>query len=381
VSNGEVYNIGVVGPTAVGKTTLITAILTDCQRQLYGRGIKMTAIGAATARQIAENGRALNESLAAGRFDPGSLHGTTEPFTFQLMLDPGVQGCEIRLALLDYPGAWLDPAVLERAGPGAEAEWAKCQRFIDQSTILLVPVDAAVLMEATLASQKGAVPSILDTFQVQQVAMSWAQERNRRPEEPALLLFCPLKCESYFADNGGHRDQSHELQTRIRAMYRDVIDTVRGEAGDGVQIYCCPIDTIGCVSLIGAEWIPVTSGPAKYLFKAHYRVRNPRVRSVKGVDDLFGLVCGHLAEADRRTQEILRDEKKHDELVARKAAQWKDGFFQNVWFVVSGERDQRIAAQNRIFKEVGEAVERVERLKSVVRELAARPPSPRRFRL
>jgi hypothetical protein len=378
VRNGEVYNIGVVGPTMVGKTTLITAILNGCQQLLRGRPISMRALGTDTEAKIATNAKELEGCLLAGAFDAGNLRGTTESFVFELMLDPGVQGCEIRFAVLDYPGILLDPDERKRRGPSAQADWDECQRFIRESTILLVPIDSAVLMEATLSPHKRAVPTILDTFQVEQVASDWAQERNLRPDEPALLLLCPLKCESYFADNGGHRDQSEELQRRLRETYRSVLSAVREEAGGRIPVFGCPIDTIGCVSLMRAEWVP-TDRPTG--FGAHYRVRQPAVRSVKGVDDVFGLVCGHLVQAGRNAHEALRDGAKMDEISAREAAGWRAGFFENVWFVLSGERDRRLQEAVRAGMQASDATARVKALKTVVDEIAARPPSPRRFRL
>ena len=62
--------------------------------------------------------------------------------------------------------------------------------------MLLVPVDAAVLMEPTSAAQLRAVPSILTTPEVGEVVRQWLKERNWRPDEPALLMLCPDKCES-----------------------------------------------------------------------------------------------------------------------------------------------------------------------------------------
>ena len=147
--DGElVFRIGLVGPSRVGKTSLITALLRDSQRLLQGTPVSLRPLGTATEKRIAQHRRELDGSLLAGEFTPGALRGTEEPFTFQLLLDSGVRGTGIRLELLDYPGGWLDPATRPHDRDG---DWQACQRFLQQCSVLLVPVDAAVLMEPTSA--------------------------------------------------------------------------------------------------------------------------------------------------------------------------------------------------------------------------------------
>ena len=165
-----VFRIGLVGPSRVGKTSLITALLRDSQRLLQGTPVSMRPLGTATEKRIAQHRRELDGSLLAGEFTPGALRGTEEPFTFQLLLDSGVRGAGIRLELLDYPGGWLDPATRPH---DRDTDWQACQRFLQQCSVLLVPVDAAVLMEPTSAAQLRAVPSILTTPEVGEVVRQW----------------------------------------------------------------------------------------------------------------------------------------------------------------------------------------------------------------
>ncbi|MDT7578841.1 MAG: hypothetical protein QOK35_101, partial [Pseudonocardiales bacterium] len=169
------FRIGLVGPSRVGKTSLITALLRDSQRLLQGTPVSMRPLGTPTEKRIAQHRRELDGSLLAGEFTPGALRGTEEPFTFQLLLDSGVRGTGIRLELLDYPGGWLDPSTRPH---DRDADWQACQRFLQQCSVLLVPVDAAVLMEPTSAAQLRAVPSILTTPEVGEVVRQWLKERN-----------------------------------------------------------------------------------------------------------------------------------------------------------------------------------------------------------
>ena len=140
VDEDLVFRIGLVGPSRVGKTSLITALLRDSQRLLQGTPVSLRPRGTATEKRIAQHRRELDGSLLAGEFTPGALRGTEEPFRFQLLLDSGVRGAGIRLELLDYPGGWLDPATRPH---DRDRDWQACQRFLQQCSVLLVPVDAA----------------------------------------------------------------------------------------------------------------------------------------------------------------------------------------------------------------------------------------------
>jgi hypothetical protein len=286
----DVHRIAMVGPAKVGKTTLVTALLSGCQRLLDGRQITLSPDSTATKVRVALNEAHLSGLLGeAGSFGPACLGGASEPFTFELALHSTVSSSGIRLAFHDCPMPPMDHD--ERLS------------FIAQSTVLLVPIDAGVVMETALAAHRRAVPSILATDQIQECARSWARERDSHRGEPALLLLCPVKCESYFPQSGGRRDRSPDLLVRLRETYAGILRAVRAEAM-GVQIWYCPVDTIGCVELIAAEWVPRDEPTG---FKARYRVHRPAERSVKGVDDLFILLCWHLIEVRKRAGTAVGD--------------------------------------------------------------------------
>ena len=196
----RLFKVGLIGPTKVGKTSLVTSLLTDGQRLFERTPVTFTAANAPTRSKIANHRNELNGSLLAKEFNPGALSSNEDSFMFQLLVDPGVPDAGIMLELLDFPGGWLDDS---RRPPEAEARWQKCLEHIKQSSVLLVPIDATILMGAQTKAELRALPSILAIATVAEVVRAWATERAVRSGEPALLLLCPVKCESYFADNGG----------------------------------------------------------------------------------------------------------------------------------------------------------------------------------
>ena len=166
--DGElVFRIGMVGPSRVGKTSLITALLRDSQRLLEGT----PGVDAAASAPPPRSGSPSTAASSTGRCWPASSlparwAARRSRSASSCCSTPACRGTGIELQLLDYPGGWLDPANRPHDRDG---EWQACQRFLEQCSVLLVPIDAAVLMEATAAAHLRAVPSILTTPQVADV--------------------------------------------------------------------------------------------------------------------------------------------------------------------------------------------------------------------
>ena len=366
------FKIGLLGPSRVGKTSLVTALLAESHNLLAGSGVAMHTVGRETEDKLIRNRQELEGDILAGEFSPASLRGTVEPFTFRLKLDPGVPEAEINIELLDFPGGWLE--VSSRPNQYS-TDWEACRAFINEATILLIPVDAALLMEASQAPHRRAWTRLLTTAAVEHVARDWAIERNRRRAEPALLAFCPVKCESYFNDNGGLANRSAELSSRFHTVYNGVIKAVRDEAPLATVLYA-PVDTIGCVELIDAEW-PVDPNTKEASFSASYRIREPRKISRVGVDDLMRAICKQLVDGrrqlDLRQSEVLAVHAQQDQEYASR----NEGFFRNILLLVNGER----RARERVARQSAEAVQEVSRrvaaLDGVLKQIAASRYGPR----
>jgi len=196
------YQIGIVGPTRVGKTSLVSTLLQDGQQALTGTSVSLKAESGPTSRRLFQHRNEMRASVDAREFS-GSLGGTTDAFTFRLVLDGGDPDSVLRFDILDYPGGWL-----ESGGQG----WETVQDFLTDSSVMLVPVDATVLVEAVTRDQKYTSLNLLAVQHVHQLVVEWSKRRNEQPEEPAMLMLIPVKCESYLVDSGALRDRSNELR-------------------------------------------------------------------------------------------------------------------------------------------------------------------------
>lgn len=288
------FRVAIVGPRRVGKTSLITALLSESQKLLAGTPVSIAPVGTTEAR-IAQHKNDLRGALLAGEFHPGALGGTQAPFTFTLAMTVNKTG--IVWAILDYPGGWLDSRT---RGSENEGEWERCRRWIAESPVLLLPVDASVLMEATLRREKVTAQHLLQIGQTEELAREWAKGRAVA-RQPGLMILAPVKCESYFNDNGGLIDNKEDLFRRVVQSYKPVIDAVRQEmAGTmGLSIQYHPVDTFGCVELQSAEWRPVegSGDAAPLLFSATYIVRPPGEPTPKGAGGILISICRQIVEA------------------------------------------------------------------------------------
>lgn len=366
-SGGAVFKIGIVGPSQVGKTSLITAILEQGRQSLAGTPATLRPRGK-TRGAIEQHMEELAGAIQSGEFNPGALGGSSERTIYELELKVNSQS--LSLAVLDFPGSWL----AESTRPDrAEQDWEECQRFIVESSVLLVPIDASVLMEAGRSVERQAVPRILRTPAVETVAELWAKEREkaRHRGEPGLVVFAPLKCESYLADNGGFNNRSEEMLTRVKEVYRTAFEKIQAEA-PMVNILYAPVDTYGCVQIKRAEFI--LNGENAPTFRAHYGFRSPKpVMQPKGADTILGVMCGQIIESAKQHREREASRLKDEAERAQQAATASNFFQAITWFFTREGARREKAAEGIKFKH-NQAVRSVEDLSDVVTILSASQP-------
>lgn len=369
--NGQaVFKIGIVGPSQVGKTSLITAILEQGRQALAGTPATLRAKGQ-TRGMIERHMEELAGAIQSGDFNPGALTGSSTRTFYTLELKIASQS--VSLEMLDFPGSWL----AESTRPSAvEKDWEECQRFIDESSVLLIPIDASVLMEAGRPTEKQAVPRILRTVSVETVAQQWAKAREaaRHHGEPGLVIFAPLKCESYLADNGGLNNRSDELLARVKDVYSVTLQKMQAES-PALSVLYAPIDTYGCVQIKRAEFI--LQGPEAPSFRAHYGFRSPRpVIQPRGADTILGVLCGQIVEAARQQQTQEAEQLRYQASVSRRQAQ-PSNFFQSIYWYVTGEDDRRNAKAARDESQYAQTARTVSDLTDTVQLLSEKQPSGR----
>ncbi|KXV15195.1 hypothetical protein AD933_09440 [Acetobacter malorum] len=300
------FKIAMIAPSRIGKTSLVTAVLQDTKELLSGTPLSIRPADAKTSARINQHANQLRGSLREREFDAGAMSGTEASFEFNLSLNsPGQEENGLNLKLLDFPGGWL-PNLLH--GEGSE-EQRKCAAFVRQASVLLLVVDASLIMEASSSREKRAIDSILNIAETEEIVEEWTKARHEVPTEPALVIICPVKCESYFADNGGSRDKSEELYQKIWQLYGNLVDTIIAEDPGEIEILYMPVDTVGCVEFSHADWADLdTTMP---LFRPSFCVRGLSKQKVLGANDILLAVA----------KQIIHYQEKHKRKMAEISAE------------------------------------------------------------
>lgn len=348
------FRVAVVGPSRVGKTTLVTAIFTDTEDLLAGRPVSVT-MDEYTDGLVATQQKALRRAIEVGEFDAAALGGTQRVNRYRLALQAGGDAAvTIPFELLDYPGSWLD-ATYRRGIPEAVAEWPAYQEHVRESIMLLVPIDSAVLMEAVTPWQRAAAGDLLGLVDVERVGRDWAKHRAARPDEPAVLVLAPLKCEKYFDDNGGLRRDGARLRERVREKYEGLLRIVADETGERaepVRVVYAPIDTYGCVELMEATWSGAHAHEPDFTARYRFRGDPPRI-TVRAAGTVMQELCRAVLAGQARVE---RDHHRaqqdvHDTRAARRDE--RKGFWGTIGYYLSGEAD-------KVREDIGHTAKRLE---------------------
>ena len=306
------YKIGLIGPSRVGKTSIIAALLDEAQVALAGTPVSIKPFvdsdgNSPTKDRIRNTILDIKAGLDFSSFQPTGM-GTADPFIFDLVMtiaggNEEKNQAQLRFTILDYPGGWLEKPP---QGDIGQQTWGKCKKCIEESSVIIVPIDANLIMEVNNQETRKASLELLEVEEVKDLVRDWAKGRITMGES-GLLLLVPVKCETYFNDNGGDNDKSEELYKSICNFYSDVIKAVEQEMSvkeeepeeipqstdfigkfkkdmskvliskpskpPSYSIEYHPVDTIGCIELANANWEENINGQLS--LNCEYLVRNP----------------------------------------------------------------------------------------------------------
>ena len=211
-----------MGPRAVGKTTILTAIFNDTQENLgITTNLLLNAEGD-TGTELINRKHYLN-AIFANRTQitdkpAAGLAGTSTVNTFDFAFGLKGKDPRIDLEIKDFPGEY----VLDRP--------QEVIQFINESAAVFVAIDTPHLMEeeGKYCEVKNRPSVITDFFKKQ----SMTGEK--------LVLFVPLKCERYFFE-----DRMNEVLHRVEEVYGDLIAMFK--ASEKVACAVTPILTLGDV--------------------------------------------------------------------------------------------------------------------------------------
>lgn len=335
-SNTFFYKIGIIGASSVGKTSIIATLLDQTKDALAQTGISIKPfeepdengnLMSQTKNKINKTKEQIDSGLKFGEFEPTG-RTTTDPFIFDLVMkvtnqNQSNKSTELRLAILDYPGKYL------RFQP--QDKWEECKAWINDSSVIIIPIDSNLVMETNNKDEDAASKDLLQVQEVEELVRDWAKKRLHE-EESGLLLLVPVKCETYFDDNGGTEDNSEKLYQKICDFYEDIINAAetemrkkeeptynsysaisnsytlreiwsrrsrkRNPKNPTYSIEYHPVDTIGCIERKNAKWEKDQDGKLK--LNCEYMIRNPSTSKPKrkplGADGIIYSICQQIIE-------------------------------------------------------------------------------------
>ncbi|NUP45755.1 MAG: hypothetical protein HOW97_00355 [Catenulispora sp.] len=344
------FKAAVVGPTRVGKTSLLTAVFTETQDRLGGTELNIE-LDERTERLVHQHQIEQRAVLEQTEFNGAVLAGTQNIEMHGITLRSlNEESLAIPFDVLDFPGKWLDPEERRQARL-ADGRWTLCERHIRESMLLLVPIDAAVLMEAVTNEQKLSSYRRLGIVHVENMVRLWARSRNMadHQQEPATLMLVPVKCEKYLGVNQRPGADPDALRARVRDMYGRVLTVVANEARHRrIDVLYNPVDTFGCVELVEGHWVKADADDgegAALALSPRYRLigKKPEIR-VTGASaimrELAGAVLAGRAALEAEAERISVEEQA--KLLARRAE--AKGFWGTLVFRFGGELSENKAS-------------------------------------
>lgn len=288
------FKVSMVATSGFGKTTLLSCMYQHVSQQLTQVGkMRIDCESDEERQRLKGNVKLMNDAVATGQLHTtvsAALSGTSErkEFEFYMELSHENDKLQIPFTIMDFPGGWIKD--------GGKDE---IKATLNDSRILLVPVDAPVIMSAKTPEEIQAARKVLSVDNVRELVEDWAQHRKAKPDEKALLIFVPVKCEKYL-----HHKQDNELQKAIKTHFGEVFQTVKNIA-PMIEQYYLPVETYGCVEFAHGEW--KSEGDSPYLEASYSKVEDSGIIKTKNVDLLVAPIL-HFARLKIETN--LENSKK-----------------------------------------------------------------------
>lgn len=211
-----------LGPRAVGKTSVMASIFSDSREEiagtkLYFRPQKDTS-AVLTSKKLQLMNVIIKKESMADKPNTGAIEAsnTVTPFDFEM----GILGREksVNISITDFPGEYLN------------SQPKMVSDFISGSHIVMIAIDTPYLMEedGKYNEEKNDVSKVI-SFIV----------KHSESVKDKMILLVPLKCERYFHDN-----RIGEVASRMKIVYDELLSFC-----DKNNIACAitPIQTLGGV--------------------------------------------------------------------------------------------------------------------------------------
>lgn len=333
MSNIPTVTIAMVGPTGVGKTSLLAAMYRELETELRDIGGSFTMEAGPTQKSINDRIREL-KSICRSDADKSieikaaGIEGTSDMREYNFDLDVGDGGePEARMRFIDLPGGWYT----------GDGEYNKADQILAGSHVSFLAVDAVALME-----KNGKYHEDINRTDDIKEAYKRALKNIR---EDHIVIITLIRSETYVKSN-----RIPELMKRVKEEYAELVGFLK-KNGEQILAFACYVETVG-----GVRFSSVHERNGKPVFTYE--------RTSHGYSPSRCAIPLRIA-ANRALGEALGGEIEKLEEVEREADQWvetfkeKDDFFRGFAEEILGIPTSREEAR----KKANAAIEKHEEIR------------------
>lgn len=211
-----------LGPRAVGKTSIMASIFSDSRKEVAGTRLcfvpqescaNKLSLKKAKLQDIIIKRKEFADKPNTGAIEASS---TVTSFDFDMGLKDRLKS--VNISIKDFPGEYLDSKPEE------------VSEFIEESHIVMIAIDTPYLMEeqGIYNEEKNEVNHVISFFM-----------NHTKSLKDKFVLLVPLKCERYF-----HDGNINEVSDKVEEVYSTLIDFCKG---NNIACAVTPIQTLGGV--------------------------------------------------------------------------------------------------------------------------------------
>lgn len=266
IADTPTLNVTMMGPRAVGKTSLMASIFSETRDTVAGAGIYFRPT-AKTSGELTKK-KLLLQSIITNRKNiqdtapkTGAIEATSVETTFSFEMGKSGRSHTVDINIKDFPGEFLT------------SEPEKVSKFICESNVIMVAIDTPYLMEENgIYNEEKNEVSVVTSF----------LDSNIESIKDKMILLVPLKSERYF-----HDGKLNELNCRVKEAYAKLISICRDS---NIACVITPIQTLGHVEFDNFVDNATGFGKVSKLSKYRYFGENPKFTPMFCVQPLYYLL-------------------------------------------------------------------------------------------
>lgn len=211
-----------LGPRAVGKTSIMASIFSDSRNEIAGTALyfrpKATSARTLTTKKLQLMDIIEKQTNFADKPNTGAIEASNTETTFNFEMGQKGRDKSIDIAITDFPGEYLD------------SQPTKVSDYIAASHIVMVAIDTPYLMEASgiFNEEKNEVNKVVSFF-----------KHHANSLKNKFILLVPLKCERYF-----HDGRIADVANSVKIAYKELVEFAKD---NNIACAITPIQTLGGV--------------------------------------------------------------------------------------------------------------------------------------